>query len=362
MKKKLLGILLIILSIFTISNVYAEDKEVKTYDGFKAIAGDKITLEENINGSAAIAGETIDLKSYINGNAFIASNTINLTGKIENAFLAGNTINIKGNIEKDAFIAANYVTISKDATLSRDSYIAAANIDISGNIERNISVAGEIVNINDANIKGNVTIIASEIIIGNNVTIDGTLKYNENIKSTIGEEATINNVEKIAIETQEKNDTTSYIKSLIYSIVGLLVVFVVLQTIAPNLFNNISKTTQEKKNITNILFAGLASIILIPIISAVLMITTFGFSLSILLLTTYFVIMYLSTILSGYVLGEVIYQKLFNKNDNPYAIGAIGIIILTLLKLIPYLGGLINLITISLGFGIVIYLIKNIKR
>ena len=89
------------------------------------------------------------------------------------------------------------------------------------------------------------------------------------------------------------------------------------------------------------------------------LILNIGISVGLIMLVLYFVMMYMTTIVSGYVLGNVISTKLIKKETNTYIQGLLGILALTILSFIPYFGSLINIITILFGFGVIIKMLKN---
>ena len=68
----------------------------------------------------------------------------------------------------------------------------------------------------------------------------------------------------------------------------------------------------------------------------------------------YGIMIYLTTIFVGYLLGDVLIRKVFNKTDvNNYLAILLGIVIIGLLKLVPFVGTLVSIITLCLGLGLI---------
>ena len=73
----------------------------------------------------------------------------------------------------------------------------------------------------------------------------------------------------------------------------------------------------------------------------------------------YFILIYMTTITSGYILGNIIGTKIIKKELNDYLVGLMGIAAIVVLTYIPYLGTFIGLINLLFGFGVIIKLLTN---
>ena len=101
---------------------------------------------------------------------------------------------------------------------------------------------------------------------------------------------------------------------------------------------------------------GLLILIAVPIVALIALITYVGVSAGIIATVLYGVLVYISTILSTYVITSLILK---DKVKNPYFILLIGLPCLYVIKLIPFLGGLISFAMICLGLGLLTNLIKR---
>lgn len=350
-KKKILIPLFIFLSILTPS-VNAEPVE-----DFYAKADNNLKYEETVNGDSALAGNVVDILGNIDGIGFIAGNTVNVNGNIEYGFIAGQNVTISGNIAKNVYAAGSNITITKNANIGRDIFLAGENIIIEGPLNRHANIsANNIVIKEGSQINGNVELEAKNIDIEKNVSIKGTLKYNENAKVNIDNSASINNTEITEI-TKNQIDTNT----IISNIINLIVVFLVISLALPQVVDKTNKVYNKKgfvfylKN-TGI---GLLMIICIPIICILLLISSIGTALGLILTGIYIIGLYLAYAFAGYLLGELLLLKLLKLNSNKYLIGIIGIALLEVITLIPVVGGIISLIAIAIGIATIWLLIKQ---
>ena len=98
---------------------------------------------------------------------------------------------------------------------------------------------------------------------------------------------------------------------------------------------------------------GLVFLILIPIIIFILFLMSIGIPLALILLALYFIIMYLSFIFTGYLLGYKIWQRFFNNDINLLVVGIFGIAILFVLSLIPGISFIVSTLSMIIGIGII---------
>ena len=143
----------------------------------------------------------------------------------------------------------------------------------------------------------------------------------------------------------------------------MVVVFLVITIIIPK---TLDKTNEiyEKKNSNYIKNIGIGFLILIcvPLISLILLASNIGVYLGLILVALYAIAIYLSFIISGYILGNLILVKLMKLNTNKYLSGIIGIILLKILMVIPVLSTIICLIAITLGLATIWNLLQKDEK
>lgn len=351
MKKKIFGFLLII-ALLLVTPVHAKD-----INHFYANADQNITFKDKVIGDSALAGNLVDILGNIDGIGFIAGNTVNVNGDMEYCFVAGKDVTVNGSIQKSVYIAGRNVKLSKDAKINRDVFIVADTVTLEGTISRDASIgASELIIKKGSKIEGNIDTNADKITIEEGVTISGTLKYNENAKTDISKDATIKNTETYKQTETNQNNTTKYTDTII-SIINTIVVFVVITAVFSNTTSKTTKIYEDNKKYLKNAGIGLLILCSVPIISILLLVSSLGISLGFILIALYIMGLYLSQIFTGFVLGDAIFNKLINKELNTVLIGILGIVILKLLMLIPYIGGIITFISLVLGLGTIYELV-----
>ena len=177
MKKKILSIMVLIVSLFTL-NVNA--KQLYTEE--------KINITEQQDYSILALGTEINVSSFIDGASFIAGEDVNISSSQDIMFVLGEEIKIKDAYTKDAFLLGKDIEINNSQI--KDLYAFADEIEINSPISHNANLAGSKVVIN-SEITGDVNIAAEEIIVTDKAVIHGTLSYPEYSYARISKEAKI---------------------------------------------------------------------------------------------------------------------------------------------------------------------------
>lgn len=356
MKKKIF-LFLVLAACLVITPVSANE-----ITNFYSDANDNVEFNENVEGDSALAGNIVDVIGNIDGIGFIAGNTVNIDGSLEYGFAAGNEVNIAGHIAKSLYLAGNTINFADNSSVGRDIKIVGQKINLAGKLERHVDVVGTKITMKSGTtVYGDVNLDANNIVIEDNVTIHGTLSYNENANATISDNTMITDIEKLA--TVEENNGIDA-NAVLSSIVNLVIVFLVISILLPQ---TIEKTSNLYKKPSFGLYvrnigAGILILICIPLIAMLLLLSNIGIALGLILAALYVIALYLAYIYSGFLVGEILLIKVLKLKVNKYLSGIIGIIILKLLTLIPILGTIIGFLAITLGLTTLWLLIKQDKE
>lgn len=324
-------------------------------DGLNFIADEDVDDTKEVVGSSVIFGNNVTSNNIVEGIDMLFGNNVNFNGESDYSLIFGNNISVKGNIKNDGFIFGNVIVFDENVTINRDLIIFGSDITIKGKINRDVTIYGMNVKI-DAEIAGNVNLKATEVTVDGK--IGGTLSYNEDAVIAInGEVNETKTTEKLVSEVTFQDKIWSFIAN--YG--GKLVLFLAFALFVPQLFKRIDK---KNENITILngfsLFGfGTLSIILIPVIFLMLLTLVFCMPLAILLLILYILAIWLSSIFTSYLVGNLIWKYFVKKDENVYLTGLIGISVISILSVVPYLGTLISVISIMIGMGVILQQFKK---
>lgn len=353
--KKSIKIILIALICFTISITKIN---AKSYIKDLFQAGEKVTIDNKMDGTSFIAGDKIGVNETINGIGFIAGNEIEINAPQEYLFGLGTKININKDIEKDLFLFSS--TINIDSNIKRDAYIAGELVKVNGTINRNIYIYGTEVNLNGS-FNGNVVIYGTIINIDENTKISGTLKYNKDAII----EGLNDDVKTKTYEIPEQNISfKDYIANFITTYIHITLLAIVLVFISENLFKSSLKQTDKlnSKNVAILCGKGFVILIGVPIIAMMLLFSGAFISVGVVGGLIYGILVYISQIFTGYLIANLLDKKYFKKNMNSYLLVIIGLFIINVLGVVPYIGGAISFLSTLLGLGIIGNMIIEAKK
>ncbi len=328
-------------------------------DNFEYKVLDKYTADKEVNGSGLYIGQDITLNNNIDGIGLLISRKMVIDGNFDYGILLSQNISLNSVVSRDLFLATDVVKISKDTVINRDLFMFANTATIDGSIVRDAYIgASRVIIKSGTTIGGDVKIGANNITIEEGVTIVGKLKYNDTASINIKNKDQFN-IEIYHGEFFGNNDKKANgLLMLLYKVLGMFIMFAVTMLIFPNFIEKFKKLYNNSLDYLKNMGIGLGLVILIPIVLMLLLILPFVSAFVFTTFALYFIIMYYSFIISGYLIGQFIKDQFKIKKINKYLLGLIGIIIINLLCLLP----LMNMFVIIFGFGSVFMLIKNRKK
>lgn len=313
--------------------------------------------------SLLLAGNNLSTDTNVqNGLLLVAGNNLNLSGNSEYGFVFGNIVKITGDTKRDLYVAGNSVTLSDSAVIGRDVFVASGELRVETDLLGDLSATADRVVIDKGiEIDGNVNLNVDTIEFGENVVINGKLSYNDN--------AHVNGLENVtsgATETYHLQEISNgamaaaifYNKFL--SIAGLFLVMALILALYPKVRNQVQSETSVSRFGTNAAI-GIGALIIVPIIAIFAFLTIVAAPLGVIALLIYGVCIYLAQGFSGYWLGHVIVEKLFKAKGNVFIEALIGIIVLGLLALIPFVGAIIGFLSLIFGLGLIVGCVKPSK-
>ena len=141
-----------------------------------------------------------------------------------------------------------------------------------------------------------------------------------------------------------------YVDRLVFLLGRLLVTIVAVALCAK--FSKRLLAEFDLKNSWKDLALGLVLLVVVPLVSIFVMVTIIGLPLGFIGLAVYILFAYLANSVTGGVLGHLLAEKLFKQPKmHIFLQYALGIVLIELLTLIPYVGSLIGAISVCFGFG-----------
>ena len=343
MRKLLIVLLLLAVSI---PSIYAADVSqngsivINTpVDHDLFVSGDTVTINAPVDGDVWAAANLVSINAAVSGDVFAAGSTVNLNAPIGGSVVAaGSQVEAKGDV-KGRILAAGGTVILRGNALKVVAAGGTIRIESTAVIEKYAYIAG-----------GTVT---------NAGTIKGELRVNANNLENTG---TAGSVQWQRTETQASLAGLSGALSgigMILSILttlGFLLLGIVLLRLFPKQFLMVHDQL-VKSPIKNTV-VGFLLIIAAAIVSVLLAITVVGLPFAAVFGMLFIITLMVSGLFVSLALGKKI-ASLTNLKASDMWLFVLGFVILTMLFYIPFLGWIIRVVAVSLGFGATFYALRQ---
>jgi cytoskeletal protein CcmA (bactofilin family) len=318
------------------------------------IAANHITINGVVNGDVLSVGNKITVSGTINGNIVAIGMDIDIGGVVTGSVrVGGDSATITGDIGGDLVAAVSKMAL-KDSSVGRDLVFAVDKITIDALIKEEIQGWGNRVSISDI-VGGDVEIGVESLIITSSADIGGDLIYYSDDEATIESGARIGGTTTHEPAKFKKPDFPIFHDFWIWgAVIGFfmaLIPGIAVILIAPRRSRAVAAAIKVKP----LLSLGWGTLILIgtPIAIVILCITVIGIPLGIIAAILYGLAIFLSQIAFGVFIGYWIIGTFRNVESRGMLILAflLGYVILTLVKLIPFFGTFVTVVTIIFGLG-----------
>jgi len=315
------------------------------------VAGGTIIIDGTINGDLIAAGKIIRVNGPVNGSIIAIGGTVNINGEVTHAVrVLGETMNISGTIGRDLLVAGGEVSLASTAEIGSDLLLGAGTALIDGLIKGDINSGVESLTIaSTSSIQGKLTYISeNEANIQSGAQIMGPITHKlPDVK------------ERIAVGTHQlpglkERLTPAGLWGKVIGFLMSLVLGIIIILLAPRRVKAVTESIRTRPWAS----LGWGAIILIftPIAALIVCITIIGLPLGLITLVLYSIAICLTQLFAGLLIGQLVIGSSKRVETKAALVGAmaLGLAILSLLKLIPYLDNVIGLATVLFGLGAIL--------
>ena len=359
----------------TYSDTTSKDGEyaIDTINSKSAVKGNayivckEFTMEPGceISGDLYIVANSVNIQksASVGGNIFATTKNFSLNGRVQNSVYASSeffSMNYYGSITNDLHLSAKKASLS--SVIHRNVFIDANELETTSNFmlygtlnvnSSTVSFSGEV----DGNAKINakeLNFVSSKKDSSSKCLIKGNLEYSSENELSIDENIVKGETTYSAYKGSKNTRPSFSIKNFILDLITfVLYVFVIvwLFSILAKNYLNTNREITVKSSLVALGF-GLLSIICVSIASILLLLINIGVTLAFVLLVGYALVLLLSIPL--FVLDIA---KLLNGKLNMYLATLLIALALFLVGKIPFIGGLMMFLFVTVGTG---RIIKNL--
>jgi len=315
------------------------------------VNGDLLAFGESVEVRGTVKGDLISfckrtvVSGTVEGNIFNFSNSLDLDGQLAHnlyGFVQSLRVNDRGRVGGGVLVGAGDVAI--EGEVNRSATIYAGKADVSGSIGRELTMAGDSLNLTrTSRIGGNLSVRVrhlANVHIAEGATIGGTREIQERVRQS------------------RFSRPKFYFYQAVWLAAAMLVGWLGL-ILFPGFFR---ASTQAVGAGWRSFGFGLAILAGVPVAIILIAITLVGLPASLILLALYLTAIYLAHIWVAAFLGHMLLKPTGATNSDWLLGLLVGLLILTVVGFIPYLGGLVRLGVVCLGLGAFAWQLYRVSR
>ena len=292
----------------------------------------------------------------IDDDVFASGGTITFDAPIGSLVAAGGEINVNGPVAGEVIAAGGRVRIN--SSVGGKVVLAGGEVDLDGRVDRNAVVAGGQVVFGPNSSVGRDAEVSGGSF-AHRGTVNGTLGVSSSSFENSGTAGAVRYDGGMRPDRGDRPDSilpgailaglaavVSFLFTLGYLILGLLLLL-----LAPRTALALEARARDQPLPAFVI--GLVSLIAAVILGIVLLVTVVGAPIAILGWLAVIAGIMLAGLVVSLAVGRVV-GRVIGLGENRFALFVVGFVLLNLLYLIPFLGGLIKFVAVCLGFGVLV--------
>jgi Putative zinc-finger len=324
----------------------------ETVDDTLMAAGNTVRIEGVVNGDLLAFGRTVEVRGTIKGDLVSLAKRTVVSGTVEGRiYTFSESLDLDGLLGHNLYGFAQSLRVNDRGHVGEGIVAAAGDVSIEGEVKRSV----DILTSGNADVSGSIgrdlTTSGVSLTLTNTARVGGNLSARvRQLKEVhIADGATIAGKRDIQVKVRESQfaHPRFYFHQAVWFAAAMLVGWLGL-VLFPRFFRI---TTQAVGSGWLSLGLGVGLLAGVPVVMVVAAITLIGIPISLMLFAVYLAAIYLAKVWVGAFLGRML-LKPSGVTNGDWLLGLlVGLLILTMVGFIPYLGGLVRFGVVCLGLG-----------
>ena len=322
--------------------------------------GQNVTILGIVTGSVIAGGNTVAVSGEVGGDVMAAGSTVVVDGPVHGSVrAAGQSVQVRDSIEGDLLATGNSVSVLGDGRIGRDLLGAGTTLTIAGPVGRDVNANGHEVRISSA-VGGQVNSNATNLRLDSTARVQGSVTYTSANEADLAPGATIEGpITRSQPASQPAPPPAAFALDVLAGTVGLAVLGLVLLVLFPGAARRNVEILRYSPWTS--LVVGALVLVVMPLLAAIVFgagLWVGGWWLGLPLLAAYVVWLFLGYLVSAIALGGELLARVRRQAGSPVWSLLLGLLVLAILELIPFVGGLIGLVAVVSGGGALLMAIR----
>jgi cytoskeletal protein CcmA (bactofilin family) len=324
----------------------------ETVDDTLLATGNTVRVEGVVNGDLLAFGRTVEVRGTVKGDLVSFAKRTVVSGTVEGRiYNFSRSLDLDGQLGHSIYGFAQSLRVNDRGHVGDGIVVAAGDVSLEGEVKRSV----DILTSGNADVSGSIgrdlTMAGVSLTLTNTARVGGNLsaRVHQLKEVHIADGATIAGKREIQAQVRKSQFTRPrfYFHQAVWFAAAMLVGWLGL-VLFPGFFR---ATTQAVGSGWLSLGLGVGVLAAVPVAMVVAAITLIGIPISLMLFAVYLAAIYLAKVWVGAFLGRILLNP-SGATKGDWLLGLlVGLLILTIVGFVPYLGGLVRLGVVCLGLG-----------
>ncbi|WP_114394386.1 bactofilin family protein [Oleisolibacter albus] len=321
-------------------------------------AGQAVTLRSPVAGDLFSAGFELSAENAVGGDAMLAGYHLRIPASIGGDLLAvGMEIGITGRIGGDARATGTTVTLAPAGIIAGDFAASGGEVVLSGHVAGDAQIAAERVVVS-GRIDGTLDVAAVELVLEPGARVGGDIRHAGPAPVDVPAGVTVGGTVQYREDDGEEWDSPG-LSGTVGRVLALVLLGAGVAWAAPGLIR--ATNAEIGANWAKALCVGLIGLVGLPVAILLLCLTVIGIPLALLLLGLYLLALPLGTAVAGFGLAEWAGRRRPPRSGLLLRF-AFFALLLTLVSMLPLVGGIATMLVIALGLGALLLRLSGSRR
>jgi cytoskeletal protein CcmA (bactofilin family) len=329
--------------------------------------GQRIDVRGRVTGDVVAAGQTVSVSGAVGRSATVAGQTVDVSGPVTGSVrAAGQSVAVAGQVQGDALLAGASANVQRAASVGRDVLLGAANASLDGPIGRRLLAGAETLSISNR-VGGDARAEVGSLRLEDGALIQGSLNYISRQEASIAPGArVVGQVSRSEPHRDERerpaDPVADRIGDWIRGLIGISVFGLLLLLLVPRAVIRAAITVGSDPLPS--FGIGLATILLVPLAALLTFIIGLFVGLwwlGLLAMAAYVLLFPVGLVASALWLGRRLFD-VTRRRGHVLVEFLIGVLLLSLIGIVPILGGLVLAIATVVGIGAVLLSLWRRRR
>lgn len=338
----------------TLADERGEQRYLRQQGSDTFVAGDSARVSQPVTGDLVAAGGELRIDAPVAGDLVVVGGSVRIDSAVsQDLYAAGGELALEGTLARNARVAGGSVSVGPRARIAGNASFAGGDIKLLGQIGGYLQAAGGRVLI-DGRVDGDVEAASGALELGPNARIGGRLRYRGGAALVQHPQAQVQGgIERLELPMRDVAERSLAPAAFGVWTLGLMLMAAVLVFALPGFFARVTQVARRRFGWS--LLAGFLALAAVPLAVLILLASVIGIPLALLALLAFLALLLAGYVAAGIALGDAALARWWaaraaHRGWRALA-AALGVLVLGLVALIPWLGALIAFAALIAGMG-----------